>query len=868
MKILLVAPYALWTPHLETDLEIAQRHINAGDEVVYLACNAFLQACDINNKHDLDLCLRCVGRRKRGLSLLSGNPIVEPLLKLTSSNRSELRSLRIEFDSKESLIQYKLDGFDIGWGVLSSLVSLLRDPDPDFYDPEVLALMRALFISSITVYYSVRNYIQEEAFDRAYVFNGRFAILRAAFRACQDEGITCYTHDRGCDLNHFQLYPNVLPHNIEHNDNLILKSWDSADKLSRNEIGSRFYIERSMGQKQNWISFTSEQKKECLPQNWDNNKRNIVIYISSEDEFVAIGDSWKNPLYGSQLEGLKRIIADLSCDNSIHVYLRVHPNLRNVQNKSMDRLYDLESKCLTIIPADSPIDSYALLNAADRILTFGSSVGIEATFWRKPSILAGMSFYRNLAATYNPGSHQEVMQLLHINELEPKPMEGALIYGHYHKTRGERFLYFKGLDVCDGLFKGKKIDPLPILGSMLNALAHYKTTSSTLASLLRTLAFAILKNQSLQIVRPIYLNYDIDYAEHRIASNKPLVTALICNYNYGRYLPRTIDSVLAQTWKPIEILVIDDGSTDESRSILDRYKHLIRIIYKENGGQASAFATGIMEARGEIICFLDSDDLWSPNKVAKVVEKFMEAPWGLVCHDLKVIDSNGEIISNKSYAQLNNIDLLQGDLFLFLFERGLPWVFSPTSGMSLLSSIAKKLLPLPTEDWKICADNLIAYGSICHAPTGVIKESLGSYRYHDSNGFAVSRKDLIWTRVEIIIRTVAVNDFLASHLSHINRSLPINIMDSYHFYRSVCFIARKQPWRSLANLLKKNIKYHFRENLSIASPFNSVRYIVLDILLACLIVLDLPSPYRQYRKHFNERILYFTQHTKEHLMSD
>lgn len=868
MKILLVAPYALWTPHLETDLEITQRHINAGDEVVYLACNAFLQTCDVNRKHDLDVCLRCVGRRKSGLSLLSGNPIVKPLLKLTSSNRSELRTLKVQFNSKESLKQNKFHGFDIGWGVLSSLVSLLRDPDPDFHDPEVLTLMQAMFVSSFSVYRSVRNYIREETFDRVYVFNGRFAVLRAAFRACQDEGVPCYTHDRGCDLNHFQLYPNVLPHNIEHNDNLILKSWDSADRLSRNEIGSRFYTERSMGQKQNWISFTSEQKKQCLPENWDNNKRNIVIYISSEDEFVAIGDSWKNPLYDSQLEGLKRIIADLACNNSIHVYLRVHPNLRNVQNKSVDHLYDLKSECLTIIPANSPVDSYALLNAADLILSFGSSVGIEATYWGKPSILAGMSFYRNLGATYNPGSHQEVMQLLSTDELEPKPIEGALIYGYYHKTRGEQFRYFKGIDVCEGLFKGENIDSLPVLGSKPNALAHYKTTSSTLASLLRTLAFTILKNQSLQIVRPIYLNYDLDYAEHRITSNKPLVTALICNYNYGRYLSQTIESVLAQTWNPIEILVVDDGSTDESRSILDRYKHLIRVILKENGGQASAFAIGIMEARGEIICFLDSDDLWSPNKVAKVVDKYKEAAWGLVCHDLKVIDSNGEIISNNSYAQSNKIDLLQGDLFSFLFDRGLPWVFSPTSGMCMPTTLARKLLPFPTQDWRICADNLLAYGAACHRPIGVIRELLGSYRYHDSNGFAVSRKDPIWTRVEILIRTVAVNTFLTANLASVNRNLPKSIYESYHFYRSLCFIAQERPWRSLIKLIRKNAVFHFCEYSTVFAPFNSIRYIILDCLLVVLITFRLPNPYLKYRRLFSNRISHFSQQTKERLMSD
>ena len=88
-------------------------------------------------------------------------------------------------------------------------------------------------------------------------------------------------------------------------------------------------------------------------------------------------------------------------------------------------------------------------------------------------------------------------------------------------------------------------------------------------------------------------------------NSKPLVTILICNYNYGRFLAEAIESALAQTWKNIEVIVVDDGSTDESREILTKYKGKIRIILKENGGQASAFNAGIAKARGEIVCFLD-----------------------------------------------------------------------------------------------------------------------------------------------------------------------------------------------------------------------------------------------------------------------
>src|SRR5450631_2550416 len=87
----------------------------------------------------------------------------------------------------------------------------------------------------------------------------------------------------------------------------------------------------------------------------------------------------------------------------------------------------------------------------------------------------------------------------------------------------------------------------------------------------------------------------------------PLVSVLINNYNYREYLAQAIDSALSQDYDPIEIIVVDDGSTDDSRSIIARYGTKIRTVFQNNSGQASAFNAGINAAQGDILCFLDSD---------------------------------------------------------------------------------------------------------------------------------------------------------------------------------------------------------------------------------------------------------------------
>ncbi|HKP54307.1 MAG TPA: glycosyltransferase family A protein [Chloroflexia bacterium] len=105
------------------------------------------------------------------------------------------------------------------------------------------------------------------------------------------------------------------------------------------------------------------------------------------------------------------------------------------------------------------------------------------------------------------------------------------------------------------------------------------------------------------------------------------VATIIINYNYGRFLGEAIESVLAQTLRPDEIIVVDDGSTDDSAEVAARYaQEGVRYIYKENGGQSSACNVGIKESASELVTFLDADDRWLPDKIERQVEHLRSYP--------------------------------------------------------------------------------------------------------------------------------------------------------------------------------------------------------------------------------------------------
>lgn len=125
--------------------------------------------------------------------------------------------------------------------------------------------------------------------------------------------------------------------------------------------------------------------------------------------------------------------------------------------------------------------------------------------------------------------------------------------------------------------------------------------------------------------------------------NAPLVSVIIPTYNRAATLRRTVDSALSQTYRPLEIIVVDDGSTDATEEVIRSYGERILGIVQPNGGPSAARNTGAAAANGEWLAFLDSDDVWKPDKIARQVDLVMRAGGGIDCCmcNAAIIDENG-----------------------------------------------------------------------------------------------------------------------------------------------------------------------------------------------------------------------------------
>ena len=128
---------------------------------------------------------------------------------------------------------------------------------------------------------------------------------------------------------------------------------------------------------------------------------------------------------------------------------------------------------------------------------------------------------------------------------------------------------------------------------------------------------------------------------------KDLISVIVPNYNYGRFLATTIDRVLSQTWTNLEIIVVDDGSTDNSHDVLDGYQDVVTAIYQKNMGQSVARNKGLAIARGSLIALLDADDYWEPTKLERQIE--------LISHKVQLVYTGMRYFSSETGATLRNV---------------------------------------------------------------------------------------------------------------------------------------------------------------------------------------------------------------------
>ena len=217
--------------------------------------------------------------------------------------------------------------------------------------------------------------------------------------------------------------------------------------------------------------------------------------------------------------------------------------------------------------------------------------------------------------------------------------------------------------------------------------------------------------------------------------SKPLVSVLIDTYNHARFIEQAIVSVLEQDVPAaeMEVLVVDDGSTDDTPSVVRQFSPRVRYLRKNNGGQASAFNAGIPEAQGEIVAFLDGDDWWAAGKLRKVLNAFESNPAvGMVGHGTTAVYSDGrqhtEVLRERPRFAVDSVEGAR----TFRLRKS----FLGTRA-SIRADILRKVLPVP-EGIRIEADEFVFTMAAVFGDVLILPDLLLFYRIHGGNFYSLS----------------------------------------------------------------------------------------------------------------------------------
>jgi glycosyltransferase involved in cell wall biosynthesis len=211
-----------------------------------------------------------------------------------------------------------------------------------------------------------------------------------------------------------------------------------------------------------------------------------------------------------------------------------------------------------------------------------------------------------------------------------------------------------------------------------------------------------------------------------------LVSIVINNYNYGRFLHAAIDSALLQTYPDVEIVVVDDGSTDGSPEILEEYGCRIKPVFKANGGQASAINTGFARCTGDVVIFLDSDDELYPSAAEQVAAAFNPAT-AKVHGVLDEIDADGRLLGRTNPS--GTAALAAGDVLPSLLRTG-RYISPVMSGNAYPRWVLERILPIPEESFPSGADTYMVAVAPLHGPVARTPAPVGKYRRHGGNVWA------------------------------------------------------------------------------------------------------------------------------------
>lgn len=423
-------------PHMGVLLNEALVLNERGEEVIWVYCNAKCQSCISNMSSNPAICKNCRIRTHRLLNKYPNKLIAIPLFDKSKHIENDEKYL---FSNIEELKEFTFQDCNLGYPIASAFISATRNSIMSFSEQHKKYYSK-LALQTVERLVHFEKIIKDNKPDCIVVFNGRYfdtaICVEMAKKYHIDYQIKEVLDGPRCGKSFsIETFFNCSAFDINNKTAKIYNTWDKSllSEIEKIKIGNQFYERKRGGDSVTDKSYVEKQRIGLLPQNWDSQKKNIVIFNSSDDELAAVGADYDSySLFKSQHAGICSILEHFREERDFCFYLRMHPNLSKLANPFINDLLGLADKFnnITVIVPAEKISSYSLLAAADKVISFGSTMGVEANYFGKPSILLAASEYYHLGVCYVPNDVQELYEMIK-SELQPLDKDGAIKYAFY-----------------------------------------------------------------------------------------------------------------------------------------------------------------------------------------------------------------------------------------------------------------------------------------------------------------------------------------------------------------------------------------------------------------------------------------------------
>lgn len=455
-------------------LEEARVLYDEGYDIYIVGCDYSFGICEINPHACKTFCRLChytMIKKVNELLRMDKKRFHYVSLKRIISDDIRKNSLNISFDynNVQELKDLKYKGVDIGYGAFSSYVSYTRNVMPDF-NKYLKNYIDYSMRAELRMTDSLTDYIKTLHPDKVVFFSGRYVNVKPLLNIAMNNKIDYIATERvvGEKPNGSKYHQilkiafyNMLPHSINAKYLLINKIWAEEDEKLKYAEGKRFFENKRHSKPAGDVIYTKNQNEGELPFGFDVKKRNISIFNSSEDEFYAISKEFDEAsLYPNQYIALKTLFEHYKDNSNMHFYLRIHPNLASVPYKSHTMLYSLKYENVTILPPNSTVSSYALMDKSEKVIVFNSTMGVESSYWGKVVIALSKCVYTPFDIVYTPENERELFALIDDKNLRTKehPIENWLKLGYaFLGYGGKKYKYYNPFfrHITDPIFSKK-----------------------------------------------------------------------------------------------------------------------------------------------------------------------------------------------------------------------------------------------------------------------------------------------------------------------------------------------------------------------------------------------------------------------------